>query len=229
MKRLFLLLLAVLLVVATCNARPGDPTLYPPAPGEPTVSVFLIDNGYHTDIALPGELLARTSGDTSRAARRLTPKNWVLAGWGDARFYVETGMSQDRALDGLRALFKPGNPSVIRLTGVAQRPDLLYGDAAIELKMSRASFALLVARIDRSLADGPQPADAPRRPERLFFRSIETFSLAHLCNHWTAEVLNAGGLGVTPALATFTSGLRLDLWLRRAAADLDLDRAPAES
>jgi hypothetical protein len=227
--RPWVFLLLVVLLVATCTARPGDPTLYPPKPGEPTVSVFLIDNGYHTDIALPGEVLLRGSGPTAQAARRLAPRNWVLAGWGDARFYVETGMSRERALDGLRALFRPGNPSVVRLTGVAQRPDLLYGDAAVELKMSRASFVLLVARIDRSLAEGPKLANAPRRPDRLFFRSVETFSILHLCNHWTAEVLNAGGVGVTPVLATFTPGLRFDLWLRRELADIDLDTARSGS
>ena len=219
----------VLLLVTTCTARPRDATLYPPRPGEPTVSVYLIDNGYHTDIALPGELLMRTSGATARAARQVAPRNWVLAGWGDARFYVETGPWRDRAADGLRALFRPGNPSVVRLTGIAQQPELIYGAAAIEVRMSRASFALLVARIDRSFAEGPQPANAPRKPERMFFRSVETFSILHLCNHWTAEVLNAGGIGVTPVLATFTPGLRFDLWLRRELADLNLDSARAES
>ena len=53
---------------------------------------------------------------------------------------------------------------MVRLTGIAQRPELIYGDAAVEVKMSRASFALLVARIDRSFAPGLQPANAPRRP-----------------------------------------------------------------
>ena len=218
-------LIVVALLVTTCTARPRDPTLYPPRPGKPTVSVFLIDNGHHTDIALPGELLMGTQGATARAARQIAPRAWVLAGWGDARFYVETGPWRDRAGDGLRALFQPGNPSVVRLTGVAQQPELVYGDAAVEVKMSRASFALLVARIDRSFAEGPQLANAPRRPEQLFFRSVETFSILHLCNHWTAEVLNAGGLGVTPLLATFTPGLRFDLWLRRELAGLDLDSA----
>ena len=224
----FFLLLAILLLVGTCTARPGDPTLYPPGPGEETVSVFLIDNGYHTDIALPGELLARTSGTTAVAARQVSPRNWVLAGWGDAQFYVETGMSRERALDGLRALFKPGNPSVIRLTGIGQRPDILYGERAVEIRLSRMSFALLVARIDRSLGE-VRPAPAPRRPDQAFFRSVETFSILHLCNHWTAEVLSAGGVGVTPVLDTFTPGLRLDLWARRQLADPALDTARAGS
>lgn len=222
--RTWSVILLVLLLVTTCTARPGDLTIYPPHKGEPTVSLYLIDNGYHTDIALPGELLARTGGETAQAARQLKPNNWVLAGWGDHRFYVETGPWIDRAPDGLRALFMPGNASVIRLTGLPKNPLLVYGDAAVEVKVSRQSFEQMVARIDRSFVDGPQLADAPRRPQQLFFRSVEDFSFVHLCNHWTAEVLSAGGLGVTPVLDTFTPGLRLDLRLRRWLAGLSLDR-----
>ena len=47
-----------------------------------------------------------------------------------------------------------------------------------------------------------------------FFKSSEGFSLAHLCNHWTAGLLVAAGLPMTPVLDTLPAGLRLDLRLR---------------
>lgn len=225
--RPWLFLLLVVLLFTTCTARPGDPTLYPSRAGEPTVSLYLIDNGYHTDIALPGDLVMRTSGETARGARQLKTREWVLAGWGDHRFYVEQGPWIDRLPDGLRALFWPNNASVIRLTGLPKHPLLIYGDAAHEVKVSRQSYDQILARIDRSFAEGPQLSDtAPRKPDQLFFRSIETFSILHLCNHWTAEVLNAGGLGVTPVINTFTPGLRFDLWVRRGGAMPDFGRKP---
>ena len=31
-----------------------------------------------------------------------------------------------------------------------------------------------------------------------FFASTETFWIGHLCNHWTSQVLNAGGVDVRP-------------------------------
>ena len=33
--------------------RPGDPALYPVPSGQPSVTVYLLDNGFHTDLAVP--------------------------------------------------------------------------------------------------------------------------------------------------------------------------------
>ena len=231
MKRLFILLFVLIVVVAVFTARPGDARLHPPKPGEAGVTVFLIDNGFHSDIALPADRLARTGGVTATAARTLTPRAWVFVGWGDARFYVEEGLSPRRVLDGLRALFAPRNPSVVRLIGIRAAPDRLYADEVVtEILVSEAGFRALVARIDRSMADDgviPVPADAPVARDRLFFKSVETFNLIHLCNHWTGEVLNAAGLGVTPVLATFPIGLKIDLQMRARLRRTPLDTAPA--
>ena len=38
-----------------------------------------------------------------------------------------------------------------------------------------------------------------------FFASRETFSLVHLCNHWTAQVLAAGGVGVRPVRSVLSA------------------------
>src|SRR5262245_42929324 len=43
--------LPALAILATL--RPGDPTLWPPAPSAPTVTVFIISHGYHAGIAMP--------------------------------------------------------------------------------------------------------------------------------------------------------------------------------
>ena len=53
-----------------------------------------------------------------------------------------------------------------------------------------------------------------RDPDEAFFASVERFSLVHLCNDWTAELLNAAGLPTTPVLDTLPAGLWLDLQLR---------------
>ena len=226
----FLLLLLALTVAITI--RPGDPRLYPARPGEPTVTVFLIDNGYHSDIALPGEALAKTRGVTAVAARKLTPNAWVLAGWGDARFYVERGWSVHRVLDAFRALFKPGNPSVVRLIGLRAAPDAAWRSGVTKIVLSEAGFRRLVGEIDRAFAgDGraPIPAAAPRAPDQLFFRSVQAFNLTHLCNEWAADALNAAGLGITPALDALPFGLKADLELRAWLSHRPLDTAPARA
>lgn len=220
----------VLMAAAVLTARPGLPMLYPPRAGEPTVAIFLVDNGFHTDVALPGPELARTGGPTAQAARQLSRRQWVLAGWGDESFYTGTGLSAARVADGLRALFAPGNPSVVHLYGVSRRPDQAFAEGATSrVVLSRAGFERMVGRIDRSFAlKGGAPVRLPveRGLEEAFFHGVETFSLLRLCNHWTAEVLNAAGLAVTPVLATVPFGLRLDLSVRARLAGRSLDSVP---
>jgi uncharacterized protein (TIGR02117 family) len=210
------------LVFATLvTARGGDARLYPPTPGE-TVTLYLVDNGFHTDIALPRASLAPLA---ARAAAQVTDRPWVMAGWGDARFFIEEGMSVDRALDGLRSLFAPNNASAVRLDGLPVSPDRYYASGVRRVRVSSAGLARLAARLDTALErDGAgRPVLLPGRgePHVGFFRSGERFSLLHLCNHWTAELLNAAGLPVTPVLDTLPVGLILDLKLRAR-----VDRAP---
>ncbi len=222
MKR-WVFVVVVLLLVTTCTARPGDRTLYPSRYGQVPVSIFLIDNGWHTDIALPAGPLGKTGGQTAAAAREVTPNGWVLVGWGDAVFYKGHGLTGARVLDGFRAALKPGNPAVVRLTGIGQAPDILYDGRAVELQLSQESFNLMVGRIDRSLGARAERVAGPDKADIAYFASTERFSILHLCNHWTAEVLNAGGIGVTPVLDTTTMGLKFDLWLRRIMIDETLD------
>ncbi|MGE5564633.1 MAG: DUF2459 domain-containing protein [Parcubacteria group bacterium] len=232
MRRLAAVLLLLLALIVAVTIRPGDPRLYPPKPGEPTVTVFLIDNGYHSDIAMPGEALARTGGVTARAARTLTPRSWVLAGWGDARFYMGQGWSVGRVLDGFRALFKPGNASVVQLIGLAEPPDRVWRTGVTRIVLSEAGFRRLVSRIDRAFAgDGRTPigAEAPRAPDQRFFKGAGTFNITHVCNEWAADALNAAGLGVTPALDALPFGLKADLELRAWLAHRPLDTAPARA
>jgi hypothetical protein len=73
---------------------------------------------------------------------------------------------------------------------------LAYGEDSAALSLSRARFERLAARVEASLdLSNGRPRIAALRPgdDARFFASRETFSILHLCNHWTAGVLNAGG------------------------------------
>ena len=207
-----------LTLAGAATARGGDPALYPARDGG--VPIFLVDNGYHTEIAVSAEALAGQPGPLAIAAAQGGAGSWVSLGWGDATFFVAQGVSAARVLDGLRAAFGPHNPSIVRIEVLPQAPEQLYGrDGVLAVRLSKAGFARLVGRIDRSLAvaaDGApvrSPA-VPRSPGERFYVSVERFSLIHLCNHWTAEALNAAGLATTPVLDVLPWGLKLDLRLR---------------
>jgi hypothetical protein len=214
---------ALLVVIAmglfvALTSRPGDQRLYPGAPGEAKTTVYLIDNGFHSDLVLPRAALFAKSHPVAIATADATDKPWIEIGWGDSKFYTQRGMGLARLLSGVRALLMPGNHSVVHIEGLASDPDRVYPGAAKPLQLTDAALEAVLKRVDRSLAmdsDGqPQRSDAPHQADEGFFRSVEHFSLVHLCNHWTGELLNAGGLPTTPVLDTFPGGLHLDLRLR---------------
>lgn len=193
------------------SERPGDPALFPRSPKDPGVVVHLLDNGFHTDLAVPRALLTRGGGPLARATATLAPGDWVLVGWGDARFYVDTRPVAARLPDGARAFLRPGgNPSVVMLDPIRTSPQVRYAaEGRRTLTLSSSGAAALRARLESSFrldADG-RPILAASRPgdDARFFASRERFWVGHLCNHWTAELLSAAGLATRPVRAV-TSG-----------------------
>ena len=213
-----LVLLAVVLFLVVGGIRPGDRALYAP-PVKDGITVYVLSNGYHSDVTVPTAELARLGGATDAAVRQLHPAPWVAIGWGDASFYSNSGFNFARAIDGLRALFMPGNASVVHLYGVSRRPDQAFGDhEATAVTLSKAGFAKMVGRIDRSFVTMPGKPMTPwlrRGQDELFFSSTEHFSILKICNHWTAQLLNAGGLRMLLLMDTIPAGLLFDLSLDR--------------
>jgi hypothetical protein len=140
-----------------------------------------------------------------------------MVGWGDAKFYMATSPVRDRLGDALSAALG-GRPTAVHLEGVWARPDQVFRGGVNRITLSSAGEAALLARIDRSFArdaaGAPIDLHAPRPAGEAFFASVEGFSLFHMCNHWTAGLLNAAGLPTTPVLDTLPAGLVLDLSLR---------------
>lgn len=225
---LFRFLVAALIGLALglwTTTRPGDPDLFPVGPGEVGVTVRLLDNGFHTDLAVPRSLLEAGDDALARAAKGLAPGDWVLVGWGDAVFYVDQSPIRDRLPDGARAFFRPGgNPSVVMLDPTRTDP-AAWPDASrrVTLRLSQAGARAMRARIRASLsvdaAGAPIISARRKTDDAVFFCSRERFSIVRLCNHWTAEVLNAAGLSIRP-YRSLTSGEVMRA--ARDAAALDL-------
>ena len=179
---------------------PGDADLT--SHGTEAITIHLLDNGFHTDMALPRDALEARGGPLAEAVRTLGPGDWVLVGWGDAKFYVDQSPISDRLPDGARAFFQPGNPSVVMLDPEAGDPRRLFAeDGRAALVVSPAAFDRMAGRIEASLdlsTGEPRIAAARAGDDARFFASRETFSILHLCNHWTASVLATGGVAVRP-------------------------------
>lgn len=181
--------------------RPADAALTP-APGEPGIEATLLDNGFHTDLALPRAALEARGGPLAEAVRGLPAGDWILVGWGDARFYVDQSPIHHRLPDGARAFFRPGNASVIMLDPAQEDPRLSYaGDGRRTFRLSDKGFERMADRIEGSLdltSGAPRIAAARPNDDARFFASREHFSVVHLCNHWTAGLLNAAGMATRP-------------------------------
>jgi len=178
--------------------RAGEPGLYPA--GQDGIEVSLLDNGFHTDLAVPRAALQNRSGPLGDRVRTLAPGDWILIGWGDSRFYVDQSPIHHRLPDGARAFFAPGNRSVIMLDPAQKDPRAAYGpDARRTFRLSPEGFERLAARLDDTLVEGA-PVARPNNDAR-FYPSSETFWIGRLCNHWTADLLNRAGLPVRPVRA----------------------------
>jgi hypothetical protein len=197
------LALVAFAALAVVTARPGDRSLYPAAK-DTAATVYVINNGFHTDIAVPRAALAARGGPLAAAATAVPADPWMVIGWGDASFYTAKGISLARVGDGLRALFKPGNPSVIRIFGVSRDPALAYEPGvATPIHVREAGLERMLQRMEGSMSlagTAPVRAAARTTPDEAFFDSVEHFSILRLCNHWTSDMLAAAGLPMTPAV-----------------------------
>ena len=190
---------------------PGDPARWRAAPGGPGVELHLLDNGFHTDLAVPRAALEARGGPLAEAVRALPAGDWILIGWGDAKFYVDQSPMESRLPDGARAFFRPGNASVIMLDPAQRDPTELFAeDGRRSFRLTPEGFEAMAAHIEASLdlsTGAPRIAAAREGDDARFYASRETFSIAHLCNHWTAGVLNAAGLPVRPFRSIVSSEL----------------------
>ena len=189
--------------------RPGDAALFPARADEPGVVVHILNNGFHTDLAVPRAAFEAGGGPLAKASRSLGAGDWILIGWGDATFFVDQSPMEGRLLDGVRAFFMPGNASVVMLDPETGNPAHRFpAERRRTLRLSQDGFMAMRARVEASLAlEGGRPLTTTTRPGdgAHFFASRETFWIGYLCNSWTARVLNAGGLPVRP-LRAVTAG-----------------------
>lgn len=187
--------------------RAGDPA--PAAPDAASIPVHILNNGFHTDIAVPRAALEAGGGPLAEASRSLGAGDWVLIGWGDAKFFIDTTPMEGRIPDGLRAFFSPGNASVVMLDPETGDPARRFApDSRRTLALSPEAFAGLRGRVQSSLSlvEGrPRLSTARDGSGAHFFASREHFWIGYLCNSWTARVLNAAGLPVRP-LRSVTAG-----------------------
>jgi uncharacterized protein (TIGR02117 family) len=227
-----LIAIGAFVVAVVATTRWGDRSLWPAAPGAPTAEVFIVNHGYHSGVIVSRQSLAdvanRRGLDTlAQVAMRFAAFNWLEIGWGEERFYreVPTVESMTAAL-AVRALFLPGNPSVLHVVGFDNHPRGAFANSdLVRIELGADGFDRLARKLDASFArDGtsslPQELGPGLYSTSLFFRANGSFHLFNVCNHWTAGLIDAAGVPTAPVLATLPAGLLLDLEWRSGLARL---------
>lgn len=224
-------LLLLLVAAALLTARSGDRTLFPTS-GE-VVTVDFVSHGYHSGLVLPRPTVAATAERNRlkalpRVAERFGAYPWIEVGWGEDEFYRNVPTPEALSLRmAARALLRPGNASVLHVVGISEEPRRYFDTAdMVRLPLSPAGLDRLLSRLDAAFVRVPGDAPVELGPglygPSLFYRANETFSILKVCNHWTADLLDAAGVPTAPVLATLPHGLLWDLRLRSG-----LSRLPA--
>jgi uncharacterized protein (TIGR02117 family) len=195
--------LGAALLAAGCLGPVAD--LYPPRPGEPAVTVWVVDHGWHT-----GLVVRRADVD-----RRLWPEvddvpaaAFLEVGWGDRDFYMaEPGT----AWMALRAAFG-GTPTVLHVAALAVPPAAAVpGREVVALRLSRRGFDALSNFVgdtyQRDVAGRATALQPGHHGASRFYAARGTYSLFNTCNTWAARALRAAGAPVTPAWAATAGGL----------------------
>ena len=183
---------------------------------EQGITVYLADNGIHTDIVMP----VRAAGldwspivPRSDAAAVPAGSRWVAFGSGEEKVYLETPTWWDIRPGTIWAALTGGR----RVMHVEWVGDPAY--AARELRLRPAEYRRLWAAVRADFE-----LDSRGRPTRIdhpgygccdsFYRATGRFNALKTCNSWVADKLRLAGVktGLWPP---FTSGL---LWRYRRAS-----------
>ena len=214
---------------AWITARPADPMLWPARDGR-IVEVYVVSNGYHAGLALPRAALAEFASGRGYPAliavsQRFAAFDWIEFGWGDREFYRSVPTLGDMNWRmALRALFYPGNQTVVHVVGVTGDPALAFKAEMMKVPLSQNGFDRMLERLNATFMppDNGALADLGRGlyGPSLFYPANGTFSIRRVCNHWIGDLLGAAGLPANPVLATVPQGLMFNLrWQAALAPD----------
>lgn len=171
----------------------------PPADHGPrTQTISVVSNGWHTAIVIARTELVATG--LLPEADDFPDAAFLEFGWGDRVYYPAGEKTLGMALDAALT----ATPAVMHMAGLARPPGLTYADAeVVPVALTQAGLRLLVGAIASSFErpDGgrAEPVSRGLYPDSNFYNAHGAFHLFNTCNTWTARMLRAGGVNLSPS------------------------------
>lgn len=169
------------------------------------VTIYLASNGIHTAIVVPARSGRVDWRGWIRASDLPDPKlagQWLLFGWGDRDFYMNTPTWKDlRPGTALSALIGSGQTLVH-----VDHLDDFYADADMRpLRLTPDEYLRLAGFIEQSMTDWPK-ATHGYGPRDVFYEGTGRYSILRTCNVWTGDALKAAGVR-TAVWSPFPGGI----------------------
>ena len=189
--------------LATCETAPPPPAV---DEGPPIHRVRVASNGWHTAVIVPAPALVATgllpeAADFPGAA-------FLEFGWGDRVYYP----AQEKTLGMTLAAALVPTPAVMHMAGLAAAPrDDGAGREVVSVALTEAGFQrlarALAAAFERPAGGRAAPVSRGLYPGSRFYHARGAFHLFNTCNTWTARMLHAGGVGLSPSGIVTADGL----------------------
>ena len=192
------------LLLATCETAP-----LPTAPdddGPRTRLIQVASNGWHTAIVVPASALVAT-GLLPEAADFPGASNFEF-GWGDRVYYP----AKEKTVGMTLAAALVPTPAVMHMAGLSAAPRNSGSNReVVAVALTEAGFLNLIEALASEFErpSGGRAASVARGlyPGSLFYNARGEFHLFNTCNTWTARMLRAAGVAISPSGIVTADGL----------------------
>jgi uncharacterized protein (TIGR02117 family) len=191
--------LFTLFTAAGCLGAVKD--LYPPKAAEPSFEIIVVNNHWHTGLAMHRSMLSPT---LSKLVARETSAEYIEIGWGDDGFYRSDAVTSGLTIQAV--FFSRG--SVLHVVEIPDEPRRYFEDFKVTLhpiRISQRGLDRLNAYLEKTFAqtDAGESVwlQAGWTPASSFYRARGRYGGFHTCNHWTADAVRSTGFPITPIYA----------------------------
>jgi len=163
----------------------------------PIHEIAVVSNGWHTAIVTPRQGLAETGAIPELAD--FPDAAYMEFGWGDRTYYPSEKKSIGLAVGAIIG----ASPAVMHVNGLPAPATDVYPEAEI-VTMTMTDIQL--ARLATAISGYFQRVDSIRSPpvhpglyaNSHFYNAHGDFHLFNTCNTWTARMLQAAGVNISP-------------------------------